>query len=409
MARCTTWFLIGLLVVLTSGLFNRAIAIAGLDVLRDQVGSTAPGEPGVGHNISFALPVDSQQVRQSDWIIIDMPNYNTVLPATEVIGQNFGNAVISVDNKRVLITNIVILPGTGITIKGIVADNPGLGLTPLITVSIAEDSNGTIIRNQAVTLPISTGGFVAVTTTVDNPLSSLNLSGYTGPGAFTTLAEGGAVVGTTVSSGTGFFSFILTGLAPGDHVYEVFSSDSTGRNTSISPVNTFLTGGTITTISGILLSPTISEDKTEIDPGETITVAGNARPNMQINIFLEAPLRAYTTTSNAVTGEWSYTISAGETATFTPGQYRFSTNVQDTIGNQSIYSPTLNFTVRTSDNPPPDCDISHGDLNCDGRTNLTDFSILLFHWQTNHRKADINSDGKVNLTDFSIMMFYFNR
>ena len=48
-----------------------------------------------------------------------------------------------------------------------------------------------------------------------------------------------------------------------------------------------------------------------------------------------------------------------------------------------------------------------GDLNNDGYVNLTDFSILLFYWNTSNANADLNDDGIVNLTDFSIMLFHW--
>jgi len=50
-----------------------------------------------------------------------------------------------------------------------------------------------------------------------------------------------------------------------------------------------------------------------------------------------------------------------------------------------------------------------GDLNSDGWVDLTDFSILLFYWQTTHPLADLNNDGIVNLTDFSIMLFHWGK
>lgn len=50
-----------------------------------------------------------------------------------------------------------------------------------------------------------------------------------------------------------------------------------------------------------------------------------------------------------------------------------------------------------------------GDLNNDGWVNLTDFSILLFYWNTSSPIADLNNDGKVNLTDFSIMLFHWGK
>lgn len=60
---------------------------------------------------------------------------------------------------------------------------------------------------------------------------------------------------------------------------------------------------------------------------------------------------------------------------------------------------------------PPGCipgqnGISPADLNCDGRVNLIDFSILLYFLPRpieNSRPADINRDNTVNLADLSIM------
>ena len=45
------------------------------------------------------------------------------------------------------------------------------------------------------------------------------------------------------------------------------------------------------------------------------------------------------------------------------------------------------------------------DLNRDGKVNLIDFSIMLFHWGNPDPVADINEDGTVDLTDFSILLF----
>jgi len=47
------------------------------------------------------------------------------------------------------------------------------------------------------------------------------------------------------------------------------------------------------------------------------------------------------------------------------------------------------------------------DLNHDTRVNLTDFSILLFHWGADDVCADQNQNGTVDLIDFSIMMYYW--
>jgi hypothetical protein len=54
--------------------------------------------------------------------------------------------------------------------------------------------------------------------------------------------------------------------------------------------------------------------------------------------------------------------------------------------------------------PSPDF-CRRSDLNTDGKVNLVDFSILLFHWNSTNPLADINLDGKVNLVDFSVQLF----
>lgn len=55
------------------------------------------------------------------------------------------------------------------------------------------------------------------------------------------------------------------------------------------------------------------------------------------------------------------------------------------------------------------CSTIPADLNCDGRVNLTDLSILLYYWQQKGAgiKADINKDGIVNLIDFSVMLYWW--
>ena len=50
-----------------------------------------------------------------------------------------------------------------------------------------------------------------------------------------------------------------------------------------------------------------------------------------------------------------------------------------------------------------------GDLNCDGRVNLTDFSISAFWYQKPNFPShiDLNNDGRIDIIDFSILAFYW--
>ncbi len=402
-------FVLALLLVLVWFPAPNAYAIPPLDQVRDTVGTIAGGEPDVGHDINFTLPLDAQQVVPTDYIIIDLLNYSSVQTATDVIG-GYGTPVFGLSGNKVLISGISLLPGTALNVRGVSATNPVDGASIEIVISVADDAAGVTIRNQSRTVPLPQGGFVSVSASVVSTLSALSVSGYTSPSSFVTMTENSSVIGTTVASGTGFFFFPITGLDPGAHTYAIFSSDTSGRSTSTNTLSLFLVASAVTTVTGLLLSPSLELTDNEIDPGDPLTVLGRAKPDSQINILLEGPLRSYNTTSDS-NGDWSYLLTTTETATFAPGQYQVYANAQDNASTQSIASPTANFTVLSpdSDNPAPNCNISHGDLNCDNVTNLIDFSILLFHWNTNHRVADINSDSKVNLTDFSIMMFYFNR
>lgn len=48
-----------------------------------------------------------------------------------------------------------------------------------------------------------------------------------------------------------------------------------------------------------------------------------------------------------------------------------------------------------------------GDLNCDGRVNLVDFSIMLYWWKKPNIIAGLNVNGIVDLPDFSIMLYWW--
>jgi hypothetical protein len=410
--HCALLFCSLMLALSPLALLSHTRAGSGLDYAEDSISNTLPNKTGVQHAVSFTLPIDAQQVRPGDFILIDMPNFVNVTAATSVLG-GFGTPQFGLNGNTVSITNVALLPGSSFQVLGITATNAATPSLFRVTIAIATDSSGTTIRNQASV--IASGNLynsISVSASIQSPLSSIDLSGYTSPNSFTTLIQDTSVLGTTSASSTGYFHFSLSGINTGSHTFNIFSSDDLNRTSSQAILNLFLTASTLTSASNIILSPTLSLDKAIVSSGDTLTVSGESLPSAQVTIFTESPLRSYSTTSSS-SGAWSYTLPAAEMATYSPGAYRLYSSVQDNGGNQSIFSPTLNFTVNgnvsDSANPQPGCDISHGDLNCDGKTSLADFSILLFYWHTNQHRADINKDGKVDLIDFSIMMFFFKR
>lgn len=402
--------LAGALIAGTSFQAPPVSASNSLDLARDTIGILTPGFPEVYHEIYFVLPVSAQQVQTTDTILIRMPNYTDINTDGLYVTGVYGTPLINRTGTTISITNVAILPGMGVTVLGFFARNPYPGLSPQVEVVISSNSNGIPVRNGISIVPTDSRTVVNVTAQIQSPKGVLRIMGWTSPSTFVTLTEGISVLGTTLSDGEGAFVFNLSGLEPGMHTYRIFATDQANRSTAQSSLNLFLVANMLTTASNIILSSTLSISPPEIEPAQPIVFSGTAKPESQINIFVESPLRSYVTTSD-LSGTWSFTMDSTETEGLMPGEYRVYTIVQDSLGTQSVISPTVNFTVTAPsnpNNPPPSCDISRGDLNCDGNVNLTDFSILLFHWNTDHRVADINADGMVNLIDFSIMMFNFS-
>jgi hypothetical protein len=103
------------------------------------------------------------------------------------------------------------------------------------------------------------------------------------------------------------------------------------------------------------------------------------------------------------------------TSTTSPYSYNWDTSTAS--------SGTHNLTVQATDNANNVATSSavtvtvsggtgtkQGDLNGDGKVNITDLSILLSNWAKTAPSpagADINADGKVNITDLSILLSHW--
>ena len=103
-------------------------------------------------------------------------------------------------------------------------------------------------------------------------------------------------------------------------------------------------------------------------------------------------------TQSQSNGSWSVPLDTGGMNT---GTYTFQARTVILDGDRSSDWERVYFGIGVE---PEDSGLT-ADLNRDGRVNLADFSILLFHWGTSNPLADINGDGNVGLPDFSIMLF----
>jgi len=209
-------------------------------------------------------------------------------------------------------------------------------------------------------------------------------------------------VGSVQAGSTGSFEF-ATEAEPGTATLGIWANDSSGTR-SITFNNTFdVTQGAITNINGVVLPPTIRVASQNVSPGTPIIVSGQSIPNATIELHVNNSSIIERTTA-AANGQWTVTLAGGRLSV---AQHTLrARSVTGTAPNitQSSFSNTLQLFVGVDGQASTPSDLSR-----DGRVNLTDFSILIFWWQTNggdsDPPADINGNGRVSLEDFSILLF----
>lgn len=228
------------------------------------------------------------------------------------------------------------------------------------------------------------------------------LQGKAYPGATVNILKDGEAVGIVTADNSAEFSYETTDITPGPTTFGFWAVDGGGVR-SITFTTTFqVTQNAVTTVSNIYLPPTISLRSKKVALGEPLDLFGSTAPQVKVSVYVdkEKNPRAYGTSTAA--GIWTATaLSAG----LTDEAFHAVRAMFETLGAgpqaKSGLSQALNFYVGVQEKAEP----GNADLNADGRVNLVDFSILLFHWNTDHAVADLNADGRVNLTDFSILLF----
>ena len=378
---------------------------SALDDVNDTISDDTLSVPDVAHSVNFSLPSAAGIINTTDWIHIQLPNFTSVTAATTIVGAFGGTPVFSASGTASKITGITFLPGTELTIEGLSATNPSANDLFLVRVAITEDEAGTIIKNVGLTFATTSNFLIRFSVIIANDVARLLIKGLTAPATLVTFTEGDAVTGTDLAGPSGAFSKLFPANVPGDHFINIFGVDTENRTTSVINLSLYTPIYQLTTVSNLLLSPTIEIDSTQVLQGNNLIASGSAYPGTSITLFTDAPVRSYTASTSAA-GLWNYTIT--DTNTYSPGDYRIYAIAQTQTSIQSLFSPSLLFSIVTSVGGGTACgDISQGDLNCDAIVNLTDFSILMYYWGTTNAAADINTDGNVELTDFSIMMYYW--
>jgi len=233
------------------------------------------------------------------------------------------------------------------------------------------------------------------------------LEGYAYPGADVTVLKDGEEVGLMNSDLGGEFGGYIEEITQGTYTFGLWAKDSNERRSITYSTTFFAEEGTQTTVSDIIIPPTIEINKTS---GTYLEILGQA----SIDGLVEAwfyPRKAgklYDSEiikTNAMVksnGDWNMNIDIGG---LEKGLYWVKAKViLDGIG-ESGFSQMLEYSLEVVAEPDGGC--PGADLNKDGRVNITDFSILLYYWNTDNECADQNNSGNVDLIDFSIMMYYW--
>ena len=204
----------------------------------------------------------------------------------------------------------------------------------------------------------------------------------------------------------GLYSITIDEIARGAYTFGVYAIDAKKIKSSTFSTSFTVAGARTSTLTNINIAPTIVVTPDPVDPGQELSVSGYALPNSEVNLEnmkenSPVTLKAFTASANS-DGFWSTTIA---TNGFSVGTYKIRAKSKQTSGTIfTNFSNYLLYGVGQKAVKP-----RTADLNRDGKVNLTDFSILLFWWNTDggtsDPSADINADTKVNLTDFSILLF----
>jgi hypothetical protein len=248
------------------------------------------------------------------------------------------------------------------------------------------------------------GGFESTDAPFRSGDARVVITGFAFPNSTVTILVDGKIAQTTRANGQGAYEITLDQIARGVYTFGVYAQGADSVRSSTFSTSFTVAGARTSALSNINIAPSLRVTPDPVEPGQSLTVSGYALPNSVVTILnsrkgvTQAPELSATTDGS---GRWATTIN---TAGFTRGTYQIRAKAAQTNGATTNFSEYTFYGVGQQADVPLNADLSR-----DGRVNLTDFSILLFWWNSNGGDstppADINRDGRVTLTDFSILLF----
>lgn len=229
------------------------------------------------------------------------------------------------------------------------------------------------------------------------------IRGMAYPRARITLLRDGDIDSVFEADSSGEFEYTLSEQTPGITTFGFWAQDQADRR-SITYTATFqVIQNAVTTLTGILIPPTIAVVPEKIPPGETAVFEGTAAPNATLQAYVDNGEDPEVTIA-ANDGVWSMVHDTTGLAVEQFHTVKANYFLPDDDELKSGFSTLVSYYVGNAD---VDTSFLSADLNRDTFVNLADFSILLFNWNTTNAVADIDQNGQVGLSDFSIMLFYW--
>lgn len=228
------------------------------------------------------------------------------------------------------------------------------------------------------------------------------IKGLAYPGALVNILKDGEIIEKIETKDESSFQSVISPIQAGTYTFSVWALDQNQRRSSTFSFTLNVAKNVITTISDIVLPPTVELEASYIQQNADIDLKGNATPQSEVLIEIHSQETREESTQTKSTGIWQAKISSLGLAL---GSHVVRAKTMTADGLESNYSEPQIFSLGKEASGLIG---GKGDLDGDKAVNLADFSILLYNWGVaKNPLADFNKDGKVDLTDFSIMLFYW--
>lgn len=239
--------------------------------------------------------------------------------------------------------------------------------------------------------------------------TGVTVSGRAYPLSRVTVLKDGAVAATTIAGPDARFSVTLTRIGAGLHTISVQGEDAAGRRSALFSFPLRVTDGAMTTVSGVFVSPTIDLDKAQVKQGDPLAIFGRTVPDAQVTITVHSSELLTRQVAADRDGAYLYYLN---TAPLSMGDHT-AQSLSGTNAILSSLSPEMGFVVGTENvlrdtTVPTAC--RKADVNCDGRVDLVDYSILVYWYRRAGAlppRVDLNADGVITLVDLSILAYYW--